>query len=128
MLRSFIVLCTVLLSFGQFDANKIKLKPQGFNITFNLSKISLQILICNITYTYRREPVLRPVYLFLKYITHYDTFDLKVSIFNKRKMGEHSFAKVSPTSLFFLSLATRNESYGWFLLIKKVCCDIIGLR
>ena len=39
-------------------ANKITLKPQGFNITFDLSKISLLILICNITYTYRREPVL----------------------------------------------------------------------
>ena len=55
LLRSFIVLCTVLLSFGQFCANKITLKPQGFNITFDISKISLQILICNITYTYRKK-------------------------------------------------------------------------
>ncbi len=34
-----LLLCTVVLSFGQFLANKITLKPQDFNITFDLSKI-----------------------------------------------------------------------------------------
>jgi hypothetical protein len=54
LLRSFIVRCTVLLSFGQFYANKITLKPRGFNITFDLSKISLS-----------------------KYVIHYDSFKAK---------------------------------------------------
>ena len=41
LLRSDICLVTSVIAFGSFRANKISLKPKGFNITFDLSKISL---------------------------------------------------------------------------------------
>ena len=41
LLRSDICLATSVIAFGSFRANKISLKPRGFNITLPLGKITL---------------------------------------------------------------------------------------
>ena len=69
------------IAFGSFKANIIQLKPIGFNITeyfiFELGVIS-------------------------KYVTHYDTFNLKVSIFMQKENREKHLYEVSPNADLFL--------------------------
>ena len=84
--HSFIVLRTV-------SGEKITLKPQGFNITFDLSKISLQILFA-ISHIHTEENIFRLTLLHSKHITHYDTFKPKVSVFIKN--WEHFITKCLP--------------------------------
>ena len=68
LLRSFIVLRTVLFGFAKLSGEKNITEAECFNITIDISKISLQILICNITYTYtgmqKRTPDGRPFLYF----------------------------------------------------------------
>ena len=95
LLRSYIMLRIVLLSFGQFYANKITLKPQGFNNTFDLSKISLQISICNITYTHRRKYFQMGIIAFKVYnpLWHFQAESVTFLI---QKIGRHFITKCLP--------------------------------
>jgi len=57
----------VILSFGQFIGEYNITETAGFNITFDLSKISLQTIVCNITLPAEKNiSYFRQVFIFFK--------------------------------------------------------------
>ena len=83
LLRSDIRLCRVIFGYAEFYGEYNITKAGGFYITFAVrQKYHCKLLVCNITFTHRKRNIIFGKYLlFSKYVTHYDTFCLKVSIF-----------------------------------------------